>query len=155
MLRPHHVDKGWPRLNGAGANRASWVLKPGVASRPAGWFARCARARRVGARLARTPLVMGSLSLLLRWTLDKVIQSVVGTDRLGVFGCPGGVRTRISRRARRALYLTSKSATSTQARDNGCTDRSSKLLAHSASPLLIGRLEGVGHTQEEDPSEAS
>jgi hypothetical protein len=127
----------WPRHRHRRGQTVSRELEPGVASLPAGRFARCPRARRASARLARTPLGMGSLRLLLRWTLDKVIQSVEGTNRLGVCRCPGDLRRRIVYAARRAAYLTSKSATSTQTRDNGCTDRSSRLLAHSVSPLLI------------------
>jgi hypothetical protein len=67
---------------------------------------------------------MRGLSLLHLWTVHKVIQSVEGTDRLGVFGCPGDLRRRIVRTARRAGYLTSKRGSNTQTRQRDSTDRS-------------------------------
>jgi hypothetical protein len=84
---------------------------------------------------------MRSLNDAVDLTLVRVhvIQSVVGADRVGVCGCPGAFsRTGISnaRIARRALYLTSESAASTQTRDKGCTNRSRKLVAHSVPPLV-------------------
>src|SRR5712691_2598621 len=83
----------------------------------------------------RGPLVMGSLNDEVDLTLVRVhvIQSVVGTDRVGVCGCPGAVaRTGISNAwsAWRALYLTSESGTSTQTPNDDCADRSRKLLPH-------------------------
>ncbi len=83
------------------------------------------------ARLPRRPLVMGSLKEAFDLTLGRVhvIQSVVGADRVGVFGCPGAVtRTgkRITWSAWRALYLTSEGGTCTCTRKGDCARRSRK-----------------------------
>jgi hypothetical protein len=78
----------------------------------------------------RTPLVVRSLSLLDCRTLVEVIQSVVGADRVRVFGCPGGLSGRIFRTARRAGYLTGESTTRTNAHQDGCTHRSRNFLVH-------------------------
>jgi hypothetical protein len=73
------------------------------------------------------------------WTLGRihVVEPVVGADRLGMCRGPGAVaRTGKSNAwsARRALYLTSESGTSTQSCDDGCADCNCELVAHF-SPL--------------------
>jgi hypothetical protein len=95
---------------------------------------------------------MGSLDDAVDLTLVRVhvIQPVVGADRLGVFGCPSAIsRTGISnaRSARRALYLTSKSATGTQTSNDDCADRNRELLPHFL-PLFSHRHLVGGATTE-------
>jgi hypothetical protein len=84
--------------------RSGWVLRVGSA-----------RARTV-ARIARGPLIMGSLDEAVDWTLFRVhvIQPVVGADRVGVRRSPGAnPRTGklLARYARTTGHLTSRSDT--------------------------------------------
>jgi hypothetical protein len=96
---------------------------------------------------------MGSLNEAVDLTLVRVhvIQPVVGADRVGVFGCPGPISrtgTRNARSARRALYLTSESGTSTQTPcKDGCADRNRELLPHFL-PLFSHRHLVGGATAE-------
>jgi hypothetical protein len=102
------------------------------------------------ARIARRPLGMGRLNDAADRTLVRVhvIQSVVGTDRLGVCGRPGAVaRTgkRNVRSARGALYLTSESRACTYTGNGDRAHRSSKegLRAHVLSPSEVDARIGV------------
>src|SRR4051794_28999927 len=107
----------------------------GIAVFPAGRSARRARAVRPCSGLARSTLVMWSLSLLGDLTLFRiqVIQTVIGADRTRVRGCPGGIRPRCyGRRARRTLYLTAERDTGADAdaHQDDCTKGGRSLSVH-------------------------
>jgi len=130
--RPRHASPSEPTFRSLSA----WNAPCEVASAAAAWVARRARASSIGAGFARYSLVMGGLSPLDLRALVEVIQPIEGADRVGVFGCPGCLRRRIGRTARRPGYLTRKRARRQGARKRHRTDGAHKCSPHIFLPFI-------------------